>query len=124
MDARRERHLYEELADRITGMIDRGALKIGDRLPSVRKLATQEGVSVATVVQAYVHLENRGVIEVRPQSGHYVRERHQTICDEPRVARASNVATRPSVRDQVMQVYRSGGDRSILPLGAAYLSPE
>lgn len=124
MDMRREQHLYEELADRIVSLIDTGALKIGDRLPSVRKLSQQEGVSAATVVQAYVHLENRGAIEVRPQSGHYVRARNHAVVDEPRIARPSNVATRPSIQDQVMQVYRSGSDRSILPLGAAYLSPD
>lgn len=124
VQAHRELHLYEELADRITAMIDRGALKVGDRLPSVRKLSRQEGVSAATVVQAYAHLENRGTIEARPQSGHYVSSRSETAVEEPRLMKASNTVCRPSVQEQIMKVYRSGSDRSFLPLGAAYLSPE
>ena len=65
--------LYERLADDLAHLVATGALKIGDRLPSVRSLSRQRGVSVSTVLQAYLQLENRGLVETRPQSGHYVR---------------------------------------------------
>ncbi len=48
-------------------------LKIGDKLPSVRLLSKQHGMSVSTTLQAYYHLEGKGLIESRPQSGYYVR---------------------------------------------------
>lgn len=41
-------------------------------------------VSVSTVVQAYVHLENIGLIEARPQSGFYVRTPELKRLPEPR----------------------------------------
>ena len=67
--------LYEEVASRLSAAIATGTLRPGDRLPSVRKLAHQQDVSISTVLQAYLHLESQGLIEARPQSGHYVRAR-------------------------------------------------
>ena len=67
--------LYEHLADELGQAIDRGALRAGDRLPSVRRLAQERSVSVSTVLEAYLQLENAGLIEVRPKSGHFVRRR-------------------------------------------------
>ena len=75
--------LYERIAAHVAGLIERGALRPGDRVPSVRRLSQQQGVSVATVLLAYRHLEDGGLIEVRPQSGHYVRRRGAAL-PEPR----------------------------------------
>ena len=72
-------HLYERVASHIAALIGRGTLRPGDRLPSVRRLSRQEGVSIATVLLAYVHLENQGLIEARPQSGHYVRPKARAV---------------------------------------------
>src|SRR5690606_9160242 len=68
-------YLYEHLAEELVQAIDRGALRAGDRLPSVRRLAQERRVSVSTVLEAYLQLENAGLIEVRPKSGHFVRRR-------------------------------------------------
>src|SRR5688500_17100160 len=65
--------LYEQVCGRITGLIDAGTLRGGQRIPSVRKLSAQLKVSVSTVLQAYRLLEARGRIEARPQSGYYVK---------------------------------------------------
>src|SRR5437660_822532 len=81
-------HLYEEIAERVVAMIERGALRPGDRVPSVRRFSRQQGVSVSTVLQAYLALESRGLIEARPQSGHYVRPKQRPALPEPRPARA------------------------------------
>jgi DNA-binding transcriptional regulator YhcF (GntR family) len=65
--------LYLKVAHQIEGQIRKGALRIGDRVPSIRGLQRQQRVSVSTVLQAYFWLENQGWIEPRPQSGFYVR---------------------------------------------------
>ena len=65
--------LYERIAGRILGSIRDGALVPGQRIPSVRRASEQFEVSVTTVLEAYRRLEDRGVIEARPQSGYYVR---------------------------------------------------
>ncbi len=64
---------YLQLADTLAEAIRRGTLLPGDRLPSVRRCAQTHRVSINTVVSAYRTLEDRGLIEARPQSGFYVR---------------------------------------------------
>lgn len=66
--------LYEGLASEIEVLIANGALRPGERLPSVRQQQARRGVSPATVFQAYYLLEARGAIESRPRSGYYVAQ--------------------------------------------------
>lgn len=63
---------YEQIAEQIRQQIDNKTFAVEDRLPSVRAMARQMQVSVSTVIAAYSTLENQGIIEVRPQSGHYI----------------------------------------------------
>ena len=56
-------------------MIEKGTYRPGERIPSIRNLSRQMRVSINTVMQAYAHLENVGMVEARPQSGYYVRSR-------------------------------------------------
>jgi DNA-binding transcriptional MocR family regulator len=64
---------YELLAKEIREQIQAGVLRPGDRLLSVRQMCQQKQLSPATVRLAYQTLEGKGLIEVRPQSGYYVR---------------------------------------------------
>lgn len=66
-------HLYLRIAETFEQQIMNEVLKIGDKLPSVRLLSKEHGSSVSTILQAYYHLEGKGLIESRPQSGYYVR---------------------------------------------------
>ena len=66
-------HLYLQIAETIQQQILDEVLKIGDKLPSVRLLSKEHGLSVSTILQSYYHLEGKGLIESRPQSGYYVR---------------------------------------------------
>jgi DNA-binding transcriptional MocR family regulator len=65
-------HIYLRIADTFEQQIMGQVLKIGDKLPSVRLLGKEHGISVSTILQAYYHLEGKGLIESRPQSGYYV----------------------------------------------------
>src|SRR5690349_4451214 len=75
METAHRSKLYEQVAERLGDAISAGTLRPGERLPSVRDLSTRERVSISTVLQAYLHLESLGLVETRPQSGHYVRRR-------------------------------------------------
>ena len=66
------RFRYEEVADFVAGLAGRGTLRPGARAPSLREISTQQRTSLRTAVQAYRLLEDRGILEVRPQSGYYV----------------------------------------------------
>ena len=64
---------YEHLADRLRSDIRAGLYPPGQRLPSVRRIALQQGLSIATCISAYRKLEAQGWLEARPQSGFYAR---------------------------------------------------
>ena len=66
-------HIYLQFAEMLEQQIMDQTYKIGDKLPSVRKFSNEHGISVSTVLQSYYHLDAKGLIESRPQSGYYVR---------------------------------------------------
>lgn len=72
-------NLYERLADEFGALIAGKVFAFGERLPSIRHLATQRKLSVSTVVQALRLLEDRGLVEARPQSGYYVRHQPRAL---------------------------------------------
>jgi DNA-binding transcriptional MocR family regulator len=120
------RSLYRQLADDFATSIRGGTLKAGERVPSVRELSRDRGLSLATVVHAYEVLEAEGFIETRPRSGFYVSGAWQTT---PRAAREAPVrpreprTTRVDVSELVFQVLESVRDREVVPLGSAFPSP-
>lgn len=68
-----ESTLYHQLAETLAEAIHSGTFMPGSRLPAIRRCASHHQVSVNTVLSAYRILEDRGLIEARPQSGYYVR---------------------------------------------------
>ena len=69
---RTETFKYDQVSRYINELIEKGDLKPGDKAPSLRKLSKQLGVSIATITQSYVNLEDQGVLTAKPQSGFYV----------------------------------------------------
>ncbi|HEY5808162.1 MAG TPA: PLP-dependent aminotransferase family protein [Povalibacter sp.] len=115
--------LYERVARLVETQIATGTLRTNDRIPSVRSMSRTAKVSVSTVVQAYVHLENIGLIEARPQSGFYVRRPDQQQVPEPR-ARPIRSRRPMSVAAEMQDTCRDALSRSdIVPLNAAFTSP-
>ncbi len=115
--------LYESVATDLKGLIQGGALRAGDRLPSVRRASRDRGVSVATVIAAYIRLENEGLVEVRPKSGHFVR-RESRLAPPVHTPRLSLAPQRVSVSGAVAGILRSMRDPGVVPLGSAYAAPE
>jgi DNA-binding transcriptional MocR family regulator len=115
--------LYERVARLVETQISSGALRAHERIPSVRSMSRTAKVSVSTVVQAYVHLENIGLIEARPQSGFYVRAPELQRLPEPRPKAAPS--RRPvSVATEVLDTIREAMTRTdIVPMNCAMTSP-
>ena len=65
--------LYNQVADQVQALIQQGVYRDGDRLPGVRVLSRQFGVSISTVLQAHQTLEGRGYLDARERSGYFVR---------------------------------------------------
>ncbi|HEX2101423.1 MAG TPA: PLP-dependent aminotransferase family protein, partial [Candidatus Synoicihabitans sp.] len=111
--------LYHQLAEALQQLIEQGTLRAGHRVPSVRRMALQRDVSVSTVIQAYTLLENRGLLEARPQSGYYVRPRLPFEAPEPRIARPMARPSEVGVSDLAADIMTFSVDPSYVPLGAA-----
>jgi len=118
--------LYEEVADRIGGMIEKGTYRPGERIPSIRDLSRQMRVSINTVMQAYAHLENVGMVEARPQSGYYVRSRLLEPEARPANKKATeDLAPNPvTLGDIPFQVMRNISNISFVPLGGGIPNPD
>lgn len=69
--------LVDQIAERITSLVQHGQLASGTRLPSIRKMAKLAGASPFTVVDAYDRLVARGLIESRAGRGFFVTRRRQ-----------------------------------------------
>jgi DNA-binding transcriptional MocR family regulator len=65
--------LYESLADRILQLVERGDLVPGAALPAERSLASALNVSRGTVMNSFMLLRERAVIESRQGSGTRIR---------------------------------------------------
>ncbi|PWC15301.1 GntR family transcriptional regulator [Brenneria roseae subsp. roseae] len=66
---------YQHLAALLEQRIEQGLYRSGERLPSVRALSSEHGVSISTVQQAYHLLETRRLIMPQPRSGYFVAPR-------------------------------------------------
>lgn len=74
IDLQSKEPLFIQIQTQILNFIQAGALKPGDKLPSVRQLAKDNGINPNTVARAYAQLEERGYVHNIPKKGVYVAE--------------------------------------------------
>ncbi|WP_083444666.1 PLP-dependent aminotransferase family protein [Herbaspirillum rhizosphaerae] len=125
--------LYETLADTISQQIEQGLMREGEKIPSVRRTSQLHQLSISTVIRAFLLLESRGIIESRPQSGYFVRQRSKEV--PPRQdgdrqdASPLNVSGEPPVTAAMppyalaLSNLRSINCKNSLPLGSPYPDP-
>ncbi len=110
--------LYERLADELAAAILGGVLMTGERLPSIRRLAEQKRLSVSTVMQASRLLEDRGLVEARPQAGFYVRPRVRHLAAVPAPTQLPGPA-HVAVSNFLVEVLRTHDVPGMVQLGSA-----
>ncbi len=66
--------VYAQLINQISRAIAQGLLKTGDKLPAVRKLASELVINPNTVAKAYTHLEQAKLVVTKTGSGTYVAD--------------------------------------------------
>ena len=69
---KRDKRLYQSVADRLVALMESGAYPPGSRLPCERELAEMFDVSRVTVREAGIALQALGRIKIRTGSGAYV----------------------------------------------------
>lgn len=108
---------YQHLANLLAERIEQGLYRSGERLPSVRTLSQEHGVSISTIQQAYRLLENLQLITPLPRSGYFVSPRKA----QPPVPAMTRPVQRPvevSQWDEVMTLLDTRGDKNVVPFGS------
>lgn len=123
--------LFTQIVTEVRRMVTSGALKVGDRLPANRELATNLGVNRNTVANAYAELAAEGLITSRIGSGTYISQvparRHTSRDEEEAVASPMSWESLLSVqsRDNWLEEMSSfDGRRDLISLALALPSAD
>lgn len=99
MEFSQPKGIYQQIAEQIRDRILAGEWRGGERIPSVRELATTIGVNPNTVNKSYQALLEREVIENQRGIGYFVAlDARQRILDEMKVE---------FVRDELPRLFRT-----------------
>lgn len=60
--------------EQVKHAVETGALRAGEQLPTIRKVAEDLVMNPNTVVRAYRELEHEGIVELKHGSGAYIRK--------------------------------------------------
>lgn len=94
--------LYRQVAHRLRDLMESGILPAGARLPTVRKLAEDHGLTRLTVQSAYGELQDHGWIQSVVGRGTFVAERQRArpAAPEPRLEISGSLAELLQVGDR------------------------
>ena len=106
--------LVDQIAERITKLVQHGQLAAGTRLPSIRKLAKLVGASPFTVVDAYDRLVARGLIESRAGRGFYVTRQRQATS-------LTAIESLPHSESEVLALTRLCMSSTLIAAGSGFL---
>jgi GntR family transcriptional regulator len=65
--------VYLQLVEQLRHAVEIGALREGDQLPTIRKVAGDLVVNPNTVARAYRELEHEGILDLRHGTGAFVK---------------------------------------------------
>ena len=74
LNYRDQRPIYEQVKDGLRHLVVTGALQAGDKLPSVRALASSLAINPNTIQRAYTQLEAEGYVYTVSGRGTFVSE--------------------------------------------------
>lgn len=77
LNYRDARPIYEQVRDGLRHLVVTGALQAGDKLPSVRALASSLAINPNTIQRAYELLEAEGYVSSVPGKGSFAAPHHQ-----------------------------------------------
>lgn len=115
------RFRYEAVAELIAQGVRDGTLAPGSRAPSLREIAQQQRTSLTTALQAYRLLEDRGILQARPQSGFFVADGPRLPA--PATTRPSLQPTEVALSALMLTMLEHASDERYVPLGCAIPSP-
>ncbi|MDH6253744.1 DNA-binding transcriptional MocR family regulator [Chryseobacterium sp. H1D6B] len=105
--------LYTEITNGIASQIRGGALKAGDKLPSVRTLCQEHQISMNTAKRVFLELESQSLVESKPQSGYFVSKLLSVKLPLSEVSRPSLIANNNEPDELISKVYENMGKKDI-----------
>ncbi|OIP49427.1 MAG: GntR family transcriptional regulator [Fibrobacteres bacterium CG2_30_45_31] len=96
--------LYREIAKNIERKIETGVFKAGEKLPSIRTICREQGVSMSTALEAYYSLEGKGLVASYPKSGYYVCQKRRDIA-KPNVSTPGHLQNADATHNLVSKVF-------------------
>ncbi|MDF2382001.1 PLP-dependent aminotransferase family protein [Nostoc ellipsosporum NOK] len=112
----KKKFTYVKIAGVIEQQIMSTLLRTGDKLPSLRTVCKEYGVSQNTALSAYFHLERKMLIETRPKSGYYVKYSRTRMPSIPAATSPSGIASYGDIERLVSRVYQNLGEEAGLQL--------
>ncbi|SFC22396.1 GntR family transcriptional regulator [Clostridium uliginosum] len=85
VDPRSSTPIYKQIEFRIKELILKGALKSGEKLPSVREMAVLLTINPNTISKAYGNLEREGIIETLRGKGTFITANYKGSVDEKKM---------------------------------------
>lgn len=116
LDYRDARPIYSQIADNFRAQIRAGILAEGDKLPSVRELASSLAINPNTIQRAYRELEAEGWIASVSGKGSFVCGREETTPELTPLWDAFDMAARKLLDagispQALLQHLKQGGDQ-------------
>jgi DNA-binding transcriptional regulator YhcF (GntR family) len=103
----------DQLVTQITAAISAGEVRVGTRLPTIRALAADLGLSPGTVARAYAELERGGWVHSQGRRGTIVAEKHSDPTDDALLRAAHDLAA-------IAWAMPGGADRARRALDVAF----
>ncbi|MFA9461247.1 PLP-dependent aminotransferase family protein [Thiohalorhabdus methylotrophus] len=113
---------YQQVALELGHQIEQGVYQPGEKLPGVRRLARQFGVSVNTTLHALEQLEGEGRLTARPRAGFYVKAATTPI-REPRSTETQGHPQAVTGQELVLRLAWAASRPGIAQLGTAVPHP-
>jgi GntR family transcriptional regulator len=90
--------IYQQIVGQVRNAVASGAARVGDSLPSVRKLAADLRINPNTIARAYQELEREGITRAVPGGGTYIADVEPGILKSEKIRRL-----RPLVRQLAVE---------------------
>jgi GntR family transcriptional regulator len=91
--------MYKQVTDQIKDAIAGGTLKPEEKLPSIREMTRELGISEITIKRAYADLELEGYIFTRPGLGSFVADVSKEKMKQAKMA---------EIRQELAMILKSG----------------
>ncbi|SDH40640.1 aminotransferase-like domain-containing protein [Chitinophaga filiformis] len=105
--------LYIEISNNIARLIRDKVLSAGDRLPSVRMLCQEHGISMNTAKRVFLELEAQSLIESKPQSGYYVSQLPYQRLLLPATSNPLPISNNSEPDELIRKVYSTMGKKDL-----------